>query len=316
MSFKDAPLILASASPRRKEILEAHGYSPIVIPSSVEETIPEDRNLSPEETAIYLAELKATAVLKTIPATVLETDANANVLETNAATVLETKADAIAVLETDANVSVLETNTTAVLETAIPGNWSADVFKETRCTILGVDTIVYKDRIIGKPVDEADALSILRSLKNASHKVISGVCIIRAILEKTSDAGQDTETEYRQTASNLQFNATSGSEQTQPEEQWQTVVPGRRCVADAVHSCNLQIAEKHLFSDTTTVRFGDYNDDEILAYIRANPPYDKSGSYAIQSDWGRHVLEIDGDIENVIGLPYKRISAYLDYLDY
>jgi len=74
----------------------------------------------------------------------------------------------------------------------------------------------------------------------------------------------------------------------------------------------LSTVKRVKFSDTTTVRFGPYTDDDILAYIRANPPYDKSGSYAIQSDWGRHVLSVDGDIENVIGLPYPKLAAYIE----
>ena len=73
----------------------------------------------------------------------------------------------------------------------------------------------------------------------------------------------------------------------------------------------LSKVERQKFSDATTVRMGDYTDEEILGYIRANPPYDKSGSYAIQSDWGRHVISLEGDIQNVIGLPYERLSEYL-----
>ena len=207
MDTHGIPLILASASPRRKEILEAHGFAPIVIPSDFEETLPPNTILTPEQTTIYLSEQKAEAVLGALA----------------------------------------------------PEDWPRG------CIVLGVDTIVYKDRIIGKPVDEADALAILRSLKNASHEVISGVCLIRALPQ--SEANDSME--------------------------------------------NLIPTDKRLFSDTTTVRFGDYTDDEILAYIRANPPYDKSGSYAIQSDWGRHVLEVDGDIENVIGLPFIKLSKYL-----
>jgi len=195
------PLILASASLRRTEILDAHDVTHVVMPSDVDETLPEDADFTPEQTTIYLAELKADAVLAGLD----------------------------------------------------PADWPQG------CYILGVDTIVYKDRIIGKPVDEEDALNILRSLNNTSHEVISGVCLILAM-----------------------------------------PMDGK-----------LECMKKHLFSDTTTVRFDDYTDDDILAYIRENPPYDKSGSYAVQSDWGRHVLELDGDIENVIGLPYKKLSEYL-----
>ena len=221
MGRERIPLILASASPRRKEILEAHGYEPIVMPADVDEELPADAAFTPEEATIYLAELKANAVFESL----------------NAA------------------------------------DWPLG------CAVLGVDTIVYKDKIIGKPADEEDALDILRSLKNASHQVISGVCLIRA-----GDVG-----------------ATSHWPRYRYHD--------RKSLG--LLAPFLSIIEKTLFSDTTTVRFGDYTDEEILEYVRANPPYDKSGSYAIQSAWGRHVLSVDGDIENVIGLPFEKLSAYL-----
>ena len=44
--------------------------------------------------------------------------------------------------------------------------------------ILAADTIVYKDRIIGKPADRADAFNTLKELKNASHFVATGVALI------------------------------------------------------------------------------------------------------------------------------------------
>lgn len=46
--------------------------------------------------------------------------------------------------------------------------------------IIAADTIVYKDVILGKPKDEADAFSMLQSLKNDTHEVYTGICIIDA----------------------------------------------------------------------------------------------------------------------------------------
>jgi septum formation protein len=44
--------------------------------------------------------------------------------------------------------------------------------------IIAADTIVLLDNeILGKPKDEADAISILRKLSGRIHKVITGVCI-------------------------------------------------------------------------------------------------------------------------------------------
>lgn len=46
--------------------------------------------------------------------------------------------------------------------------------------IISADTIVYKDKVIGKPTDHDDAFRILKSLCNTSHFVVTGVAIIQA----------------------------------------------------------------------------------------------------------------------------------------
>ena len=59
---------------------------------------------------------------------------------------------------------------------------------ESRCTfpedagklIIAADTVVYKDSILGKPLDRDDAFSMLTRIKNTSHQVATGVAIIEA----------------------------------------------------------------------------------------------------------------------------------------
>lgn len=46
--------------------------------------------------------------------------------------------------------------------------------------IIAADTIVYKNGIIGKPEDFDDAVHILKTLRNTSHIVCTGVAIIYA----------------------------------------------------------------------------------------------------------------------------------------
>ncbi len=46
--------------------------------------------------------------------------------------------------------------------------------------ILAADTVVYSDRIIGKPENKADALKILMELSGRAHYVVTGVAVIRA----------------------------------------------------------------------------------------------------------------------------------------
>jgi septum formation protein len=193
-------VILASASPRRLEILQGHGIDPVVLPSEADETLPpEVEAAGPEEVVRYLAQIKARSIYEKL-------------------------------------------REQGAPDTLQPG-----------AVILGADTIVYKDRIIGKPLDAEDAFAILASLRASSHHVLTGVCLIDAY------TGGET-----------------------------TIV------------------------DDTRVTFHDYPDEEIRRFIREEPPYDKSGSYAIQSSWSGNVAAVEGDIENVIGLPYQAIAPYLE----
>lgn len=107
-------LILASASPRRKEILEQVGIKFTTIPSTKEEVTTKK---DPEEVVKELALIKAQDV-----------------------------AD----------------------QTGYEG------------VILGADTIVVHNNIIlGKPKDREDAIGMLRNLQGDTHKVFTGVAIIK-----------------------------------------------------------------------------------------------------------------------------------------
>lgn len=112
-------IILASASPRRIDMMRRHGYNPEIRPSDIDETLPEDIGM--KDAVMFLALKKALDV-------------------------------------------------------------------ESRCTfpedqgklIIAADTVVYKDGILGKPADRADAFSMLNRIKGTSHEVATGVAIIEA----------------------------------------------------------------------------------------------------------------------------------------
>jgi septum formation protein len=63
--------------------------------------------------------------------------------------------------------------------------------------------------------------------------------------------------------------------------------------------------------DVSTVRFGDYSPEDIEEYLEVEPPFDKAGSYGAQGLWQQHIVSINGDAENVIGLPWRRIEPLL-----
>ncbi|MDR0518438.1 MAG: Maf family protein [Clostridiales Family XIII bacterium] len=190
-------VILASKSPRRYEILMAHGITPVVVPPLTDEKLPPELDKSdPQAVVEHLAREKALDVL-------------------------------------------------AQLESG----YDAESIRNMPRLLIAADTVVYCDKIIGKPKDEQDAFRILSSYRNRSHEVWTGVTVA-----DRQSGGLDT------------------------------------------------------FAVCTRVTFGDYTDDEILAYIAEEQPFDKAGSYAIQSAWGKHVTSLDGDFENVIGFPWPAIA--------
>lgn len=127
-------IILASASPRRTEILRNHGINPIIIPSNAEEILPlhltltnlheDEQELVDREAVEYLAELKVENVARSI-------------------------------------------------------DTESDIFKGKQIVIIGADTMVFKGEKLGKPRDKADAHRMISLLQCDSHKVITGVAILK-----------------------------------------------------------------------------------------------------------------------------------------
>lgn len=108
-------IILASGSPRRKEILEKVGVHFEIIVSNIEEVVREGE--TPYTVVSALAFEKAVDVASRV---------------------------------------------------------------EVGSIVIASDTIVYKDRILGKPKDEQEAFDMLQSLRNDQHSVFTGICIIKA----------------------------------------------------------------------------------------------------------------------------------------
>ena len=109
-------IILASASPRRKELLKARGINFTVKVSEADESIKE--GTSPFDAVMEISRRKAEAVYNEI--------------------------------------------------------------EDKSCTIIAADTVVaLGNRIFGKPKDENEAYSHLRSLSGKAHSVFTGVTVIK-----------------------------------------------------------------------------------------------------------------------------------------
>lgn len=112
-------IVLASASPRRKEILEGLGVKFKVISSDIEEKV--DERLSPIEIAKGLAYLKAKDI-----------------------------------------------------SNKISGDY----------VVIGADTIVEYNKVLGKPKNTEEAFNMLRLLSGKAHRVITGFAIIDCSTKK------------------------------------------------------------------------------------------------------------------------------------
>jgi len=123
--------------------------------------------------------------------------------------------------------------------------------------IIGLDTVVYNGRIIGKPRDRNEAIRILEELRNREHLVLTGGAVI---------------------------GVSNGMVKT--------------------------------FCEKTCIRFDDYSMEEIENYVDTGESFDKAGSYALHLGWRKHAIEVNGDFENAIGFPWRRIKSTLESMGY
>lgn len=61
------------------------------------------------------------------------------------------------------------------------------------------------------------------------------------------------------------------------------------------------------FSCETKVTFYPLSDEEIKEYVKTGEPRDKAGAYGIQQRGGLFVEKIEGDYNNVVGLPVAQL---------
>lgn len=74
---------------------------------------------------------------------------------------------------------------------------------------------------------------------------------------------------------------------------------------------NHEKVEEHKEIVKTVIKVSDMTDEEIEEYVDREEPYDKAGSYAIQSCFCKFIEKIEGNYMSVIGLPVNRVYEIL-----
>ncbi len=119
--------------------------------------------------------------------------------------------------------------------------------------VIGADTIVWDNEIMGKPSDYDDAYRMLRQIQGRTHSVFTGVTVL-------GRGGIETE---------------------------------------------------QTFSCETKVRVFPMTETETKAYLDTGEAFDKAGAYGIQGKFGLWVESIEGDYNNVVGLPLSALWQLL-----
>ena len=148
---------------------------------------------------------------------------------------------------------------------------------------ITADTIVWLDgQMLGKPHDEAEAVAMLKMLRNKTHQVYTAVTF----------AHQSPGTSSRQTGG-----VASAEKGYRPISNHQSPIVLSTVV------------------DKTDVTFGDLSDDEIHYYVQKYRPFDKAGAYGVQ-EWIGYVActEMKGSYFNVMGFPVHLVYQYLKNL--
>lgn len=69
------------------------------------------------------------------------------------------------------------------------------------------------------------------------------------------------------------------------------------------------------FSSITLVKFKNLSKEQIEDYILTDEPYDKAGGYGIQGLANAFVESVEGDYDNVVGLPVEKLKQKLNEVE-
>lgn len=151
--MRQIELVLASASPRREELLLQIGFRPVIMPSEIEEKVTSE---DPAQVVMELSRQKAEEV-----------------------------AERLAVKSGYRSAGALA-KSMPIADVRAAKMPKADTRSESLTIVVGSDTVVaVSGRILGKPKTKAEAFEMLSLLEGNSHQVFTGVTLIGGGRQRT-----------------------------------------------------------------------------------------------------------------------------------
>ena len=181
--------------------------------------------------------------------------------------------------------------------------------------VIGADTIVALDgKILGKPSDDRDAVGMLRGLSGRTHEVYTGVTLLYrphgegAVTGIAAGAVEKVLFERYRSAGWGPQEAAAGERGSGQES--------RQSILARAYGIEVR-AQRKVFHERTKVTFYPMTEAEIEYYVSSGDCMDKAGAYGIQGLFARYVKGIEGDYNNVVGLPvgrlYQEVREWLEH---
>ncbi len=263
-------IVLASASPRRLELLQKAGVKPEVRVSNTDETLPPELKNQPREAVLYLAQHKVQSVVTEL---LLEIDESfRKIAEKNLA-----EGAGPIVTHEDTNES----------------------YAKLPYLVIGADTmVVLNGETYGKPRNAQHAKEMLSKLSGNTHVVMTGVSMW--YIHEAQEPHAKQEPNGTKTARGAQSaQGTQGAQGAQNTGESHTTEPEA-----FTPELNIGVVS---FVDESEVTFNKLSEEKIDEYVASEECFDKAGAYAAQGKGKALIQQIDGNIDTVIGLPVERM---------
>ncbi|KAL9056431.1 MAG: hypothetical protein Q9162_002912 [Coniocarpon cinnabarinum] len=174
--------------------------------------------------------------------------------------------------------------------------------------VIAADTVVvgYDGRVLEKPRSEREHVEMLKSLRDAGQQT-NGIAGGGGIIQGMEGLGSGVRGE------GAIAGGTAGSRKETPKARktdkeqlgWHRVFTAVACLAPLASARDPGYAMETLVEETGVKFDPEVTDEMILAYVRTREGVDKAGGYGIQGMGSLLVEKVNGDYNNVVGLPLR-----------